>query len=112
MIDINNSQDYDSGSIQEYLDEQKSKNPEQFSASGLLGSYLAEATARHEAKKELTDPIEYLHQHYPGESLFRFVLTHPDLDHMRGLKKLHEAIGFINFWDTSHTNGRSKLGSS
>jgi competence protein ComEC len=40
---------------------------------------------------------------YPGQSLFRFILTHPDLDHMRGLKRLHEYVGFTNFWDTAHT---------
>jgi beta-lactamase superfamily II metal-dependent hydrolase len=40
---------------------------------------------------------------YPNQSLFRFVLTHPDMDHMRGLKRLHDTVGFTNFWDTKHT---------
>ena len=56
-----------------------------------------------DSKKELTDPIEFLKRNYPRQSLFRFILTHPDLDHMRGLKRLHESIGFTNFWDTAHT---------
>jgi beta-lactamase superfamily II metal-dependent hydrolase len=55
------------------------------------------------AKSELTDPIAFLRATYPNEKLWRFVLTHPDLDHMRGLKRLHDAIGFYVFWDTNHT---------
>lgn len=71
---------------------------------GALGGYdAAYADAAQDAKGELTDPIAFLQREYPGRSLFRFVLTHPDLDHMRGLKRLHETIGFTNFWDTRHT---------
>jgi beta-lactamase superfamily II metal-dependent hydrolase len=55
------------------------------------------------AKTELTDPIAFLRATYPNEKLWRFVLTHPDLDHMRGLKRLHDVIGFHVFWDTNHT---------
>jgi hypothetical protein len=52
------------------------------------------ADAVQDSKKEL--PIEFLKRKYPGQSLFRFILTHPDLDHMRGLKRLHESIGFTH----------------
>ena len=58
---------------------------------------------KEKAKSELTDPIEFLQRNYPGQKLMRFVLTHPDLDHMRGIKALHDKIGFHNFWDTNHT---------
>ena len=61
------------------------------------------ADAARDAAIELADPIDFLQRTYPGKSLFQFILTHPDLDHMRGLKRLHEAIGFTNLWDTSHT---------
>lgn len=53
-------------------------------------------------KRELTDPIEYMKRVFPGRSLWRFVLTHPDLDHMRGLARLKREIGFANFWDTGN----------
>jgi len=56
-----------------------------------------------EAKKELTDPVEFMLRMYSGRRLWRFVLTHPDLDHMRGIKRLYEMVGFDNFWDTAHT---------
>jgi competence protein ComEC len=73
------------------------------------GSYDAiYADAVRDSKKELTDPIEFLKREYPNKSLFRFILTHPDLDHMRGLKRLHENIGFTNFWDTAHSKPTPK----
>ncbi len=46
-----------------------------------------------------SNPINYIHTHGIGK-LFRFIVTHPDMDHMDGLAKLHSEIGFDNFWDT------------
>ena len=137
MIDINNSQDYDSDSFTELVKEERTKADASrarhaglgslFSQSpliaadfapnslrgvgaldtrsnALLGAYdLAYVDAARDAALELTDPIEFLQRTYPGKSLFRFILTHPDLDHMRGLKRLHDTVGFTNFWDTNHT---------
>ncbi len=62
-------------------------------------------------KRELTDPIEFMKRQYPGRRLWRLVLTHPDLDHMRGIKRLSEHVGFDNFWDTSHTKPTPSFGS-
>jgi competence protein ComEC len=71
---------------------------------GLLGSTISLIEqARTDAAKEITDPIAFMQKEYNGKGLWRFVLTHSDLDHMRGLKNLHETIGFANFWDTDHT---------
>jgi competence protein ComEC len=93
LIDINNSQDPDKETVEEYAQDR----------GGTLGSGLVLDEARADAVKDLTDPIEYIKTHYPDKSLFRFILTHPDLDHMRGIKRLHEEIGFTNFWDIAHT---------
>jgi beta-lactamase superfamily II metal-dependent hydrolase len=65
--------------------------------------------ALEKAKTELTDPIDFMCRNYPGQALWRFVLTHPDLDHMRGIKCLYETIGFHNFWDTAHTKKLSEF---
>ena len=35
--------------------------------------------------------------------MFRFLLTHPDMDHMDGIKDLFEAFRPINFYDTDNT---------
>lgn len=68
-----------------------------------IGRGLEQMALKSQAKGELTDPIAFLQEKYPGQKLWRFVLTHPDLDHMRGIKNLHDTIGFENFWDTNHT---------
>jgi competence protein ComEC len=128
MVDINNSQDYDQDSLTEYLAERRKPQllPGLYGASagnalagvgaggGLFGNslfgtlspgvgLLSEFMWMEDAKKEVTDPIRFLQDNYPNRSLFRFILTHPDLDHMRGLKRLYELIGFANFWDVAHT---------
>ena len=123
MVDINTSEEYDSDSLNEYIEE---KRRARIAANALAGdlfgsgigmpsaplggvlggaetNFLFEWTARDDAKREVTDPIDFLRTHYPNRQLFRFILTHPDLDHMRGLKRLHETIGFANFWDVAHT---------
>jgi competence protein ComEC len=46
-----------------------------------------------------SNPINYIQTH-GIRKLFRFIVTHPDMDHMDGLSKLHEEVGFYNFWDT------------
>ena len=33
------------------------------------------------------------------QNIFRFILTHPDMDHMDGLKALHDCVSIGNFWD-------------
>lgn len=33
------------------------------------------------------------------KGIFRFILTHPDMDHMGGLKLIHEKHPITNFWD-------------
>lgn len=51
----------------------------------------------------LTNPIEYLETHFKGRSIFRYIQTHPDLDHMRGLAALRaHKISITNFWDKPH----------
>src|SRR6266566_2228711 len=37
---------------------------------------------------KLTNPIEFLHTQYPFLYIHRYIQTHPDLDHMRGLAAL------------------------
>lgn len=71
--------------------------------SNLFATDASIELAKVDAAREITDPIEFLKTTYPNRPLFRFILSHPDLDHMRGLKRLHEHVGFTNFWDTEHT---------
>lgn len=46
-----------------------------------------------------TDPIQYL-KNLGVSHVFRFVLSHPDMDHLDGFKALVNEIGIWNFWDS------------
>ncbi len=52
-------------------------------------------------ERKLTDPIEYI-KSLKLSSIFRFILTHPDMDHMSGLNQLANNFKIINFWDTQN----------
>jgi len=47
----------------------------------------------------LTNPIDYVISNFPNEETFRFILTHPDMDHMSGIKELFDKVDIRNFWD-------------
>lgn len=49
-----------------------------------------------------TNPISYLKEKVKSDEIFRFILTHPDMDHMDGIKKLFYNFTIYNFWDTNH----------
>jgi beta-lactamase superfamily II metal-dependent hydrolase len=52
----------------------------------------------------LVDPRDYWRDHFAGRHLFRYIQTHPDLDHMGGLASLFwgEKVTLGNFWDYDH----------
>lgn len=53
-----------------------------------------------EKKASLTNPIDYILSNFEDrEEIFRFILTHPDMDHMSGIKTLFYKKYFRNFWD-------------
>lgn len=49
--------------------------------------------------KKPTNPIEYLRNSLNVDSLHRFILTHPDMDHLDGFNQLADCISISNFWD-------------
>lgn len=59
-----------------------------------------------EMEAKLTDPLAYYDAHIGyNKDIFRFIVTHPDKDHMTGLYRLHEQDGnksILNFWHTGH----------
>lgn len=60
---------------------------------GLLG-LLAEPSGE--------NPIRYMRDRGISD-VFRFILTHPDMDHMDGIKDFFEEFPPTNFWDTGNT---------
>lgn len=63
--------------------------------------FILEGTSK---RAKLTDPVVYITnitKNFNSE-IFRFILTHPDMDHMSGIKKLFSREYVINFWDTDN----------
>jgi beta-lactamase superfamily II metal-dependent hydrolase len=56
------------------------------------------------ADEYLDDPIEYFNDEFSGlkTKVWRFIATHPDMDHLSGLTRLKNEIGFDVMWDTNH----------
>jgi competence protein ComEC len=51
----------------------------------------------------LTNPVQFLMYSYPGQPIFRYIQTHPDMDHMRGLVALRQrGFSILNLWDTNY----------
>ena len=46
-------------------------------------------------------PIDYL-KRLSVNNIFRFILTHPDMDHLDGLAELSRTFKIYNFWDTKN----------
>jgi len=47
-----------------------------------------------------TNPINYIEENFAGKTLFRFILTHPHMDHLDGFDALMNRLGIANFWDS------------
>lgn len=53
-------------------------------------------------QKHLPDnPIDYLKK-YNVTNIFRFIVTHPDMDHLDGIKDFFGSFDITNFWDTDN----------
>ena len=54
--------------------------------------------------EELTDPLAYYNSHIGSTTnIFRLLVTHPDMDHITGLHRLHAqeaSKDIVNFWHT------------
>ena len=72
--------------------------------SALESKYLTErakVAGNFQQKKHPVNPIEYLNK-FNIKSVFRFVLTHPDMDHMDGIKDFFQCFKPANFYDTDN----------
>jgi beta-lactamase superfamily II metal-dependent hydrolase len=56
----------------------------------------------YQQKYEHDNPIDYLRK-IGVSSIFRFILTHPDMDHLGGVRDLFNTFKVENFWDTDNT---------
>jgi len=54
----------------------------------------------YEMRKYPTNPIRFLKNKMRKSQVFRFILSHPDMDHMDGFNNLMNSVEVINFWDS------------
>ena len=57
-------------------------------------------------KEYPVNPVSYLKKH-GIDSVFRFVATHPDMDHLDGIKHFFETFEPSNFWDTNNNEEKT-----
>ncbi len=67
---------------------------------GALAKAMAETRVKGNFRmcERPTHPLDYLDS-LSFDQVFRFILTHPDMDHMDGLQALLDAKSIANFWD-------------
>ena len=66
-----------------------------------LAANAAVVSGNFQQKKYPVNPIEYM-QDRGIYSVFRFLLSHPDMDHMDGIKDFFETFSPYNFYDTDN----------
>lgn len=71
--------------------------------AGLAELYKADAAVRGNFGQgtATVNPIEYMTEHGINK-VFRFILTHADMDHMDGIKDVFDLYQPDNFWDTKN----------
>jgi len=99
IIDINRSSNYDSETEKELVEENLNRVFDQ----AFKSIFYAKSVSNEDLFKKagyavkIQDPIQYVHDNSIGK-LFRFISTHPHMDHLSGLHSLKSDIGFYNFW--------------
>jgi competence protein ComEC len=105
MIDVCKAWDPASDSLKTSIEKLKKAIVERFAAND------SRVGGNFNQKDHPENPIEYLRGH-GITSIFRFILSHPDMDHMDGLKALFEGFEVLNFWDTDNTAKKDFEGGS
>ncbi|WP_064091551.1 ComEC/Rec2 family competence protein [Rossellomorea aquimaris] len=100
LIDINNSRVVDEKTKEELLS--TSGTYSLYESIGYQGIELLEKSVTDFVAP--VDPIDYINDNLAdSDNIFRFILTHPDMDHMSGLYRLKdEKKSIMNFWDTDN----------
>jgi len=96
MIDINRTSEMDENSAREIYESLSTSLAARLilvSGAKITSSMLE--SAGYDIR--LQDPIEYLYEN-GITNIFRFISTHPHIDHLSGLYELHKRIGFTNIW--------------
>lgn len=114
VIDINITEDMDDSTKEELLSEAfLSLTPLDKSYYSLGISSAKDILEKAGYDIELQSPISYL-KDKNITCIFRFISTHPHMDHLTGIKLLHDEIGINNLWisKNKHDQDLSELSDS
>lgn len=64
-------------------------------------NFVPDGKINYKQKEDPDNPINYL-QKLGIQEIFRFIVTHPDMDHLDGIKDLYSEFSVINTWDTNN----------
>lgn len=102
VVDMNNCRELDEQTLAE-VSQYYRKQSTTLMLAEVLGSRTYGMVKEAGYNIELTNPLDFLIKNYPGKNIFRYIQTHPHLDHIRGLEQLKaHSIDIMNFWDTEH----------
>jgi competence protein ComEC len=103
MVDVNNSTSLPR-TDEEGLAAVKGLSLDSFRTERLVKAGAIRETWEDYYRSFLVDPYEFYASHFPAEAIFRYIQTHPDMDHMSGLHRFFfdEAVPIQNFWDTKN----------
>lgn len=63
----------------------------------------------HNQKNHPVNPVNEM-ENIGIDGIFRFILTHPDMDHMDGIQNLFNTFDVQNFWDTDNNKETDESG--
>jgi competence protein ComEC len=63
--------------------------------------------SRNTDENNLIDPIDFIKKEYPNRTIFRLIVSHPDMDHLSGMEEIAKNFAVANFWDTEHNKTMS-----
>lgn len=66
------------------------------------GNVVESVSGNFRQKEHPENPVRYLRENIKADCIFRYIQTHPDMDHMDGIKDLFESFEVVNFWDTAN----------
>lgn len=96
VIDVSNA--YDDMDTEEELEVKAS----QMRRDMLERTQVPSNKKDYQQKKIPDNPISYLNK-IGVKDIFRFIITHPDMDHLDGIKDLFNNFNIVNLWDTDNT---------
>jgi hypothetical protein len=96
MIDISNSKSLPE-TDKEALAARKGISVREF--AGAAGLRLGRRSWQEYYESLLVDPYDYYQDHFRGKPVFRYLQSHPDMDHMSGLHRFFwlEKVPLLNF---------------